>query len=198
MTNTSGWILRIFLHVKVQVGTGTVTIKCILDGANDGTKWTKEWRHGWGGQPRDKKISAPIVVPGLQFSRCLASGPLYTFKNYQWPQRVSVDVYYIYWHVLFNKLKLRTIKSKNTQHRDFPGDPVVKSVFLMQGARVWSLVEELRSHMPHVETKNNNKKKRIPSTHSITWQSQYSLKPHCTLKEMRVKRAKNILIFSEK
>ena len=58
----------------------------------------------------------------------LASGPLYTFKNCWWPQRVSVDVYYIYWHVLFYKLKLKTIKSKNTQHRHFPGDPVVKSV----------------------------------------------------------------------
>ena len=75
-------------------------------------------------------------------------------------------MYYIYWHVLFYKLKLRTIKSKNTQHRDFPGDPVVKSVLLMQGAWVQFLVEELRSHMPHVETAK--KKKRIPSTHSIT------------------------------
>ena len=49
-------------------------------------------------------------------------------------------MYYIYWHVLFYKLKLRTIKSKNTQHRDFPGDPVVKSVLLMQGAWVQFLV----------------------------------------------------------
>ena len=34
---------------------------------------------------------------------------------------------------------------------------MVKSALLMQGARVQSLVEELRSHMPHVETKKKKK-----------------------------------------
>ena len=105
-------------------------------------------------------------------------------------------MYYIYWHVLFYKLKLRTIKSKNTQHRDFPGDPVVKSALLMQGAWVQFLVEELRSHMPHVETAK--KKKNTQHTFHYLTESVLFGKPHCTLKEMRVKRAKNILIFSEK
>ena len=31
---------------------------------------------------------------------------------------------------------------------DFPDGPVVKTVLLMQGVRVWPLVWELRSHMP--------------------------------------------------
>ena len=41
-------------------------------------------------------------------------------------------------------------------HRDFPGNAVVKTVLLMQGAQVWSLVRELRSHMPPSVAKKKN------------------------------------------
>ena len=73
---------------------------------------------------------------------------------------------------------------------------MVKSALLMQGAWVQFLVEELRSHMPHVETAK--KKKNTQHTFHYLTESVLFGKPHCTLKEMRVKRAKNILIFSEK
>ena len=41
---------------------------------------------------------------------------------------------------------------------DFPDGPVVKSVLLMQGARVWSLIWELRSYMPWYVAKKFKKK----------------------------------------
>ena len=39
--------------------------------------------------------------------------------------------------------------SRVYKHMDFPGGPVVRLCLPMQGLWVRSLVEELRSHMPH-------------------------------------------------
>ena len=40
--------------------------------------------------------------------------------------------------------------------KDFPGGPVVKTVLPLQGARVQSLVMELKFHMPHGVAKREN------------------------------------------
>ena len=40
---------------------------------------------------------------------------------------------------------------------DFPGSPVVKTAIPLQGIRVWSLVGELRSHMPRGLAKKQKK-----------------------------------------
>ena len=48
--------------------------------------------------------------------------------------------------------------------RDFPGDPVVKTVFPLQGTQVQSLAGELRSHIPCDIARNflkNNLKKNV-------------------------------------
>ena len=39
-------------------------------------------------------------------------------------------------------------------HRDFPGSPVVKTGLPMQGVRVQSLMEDLRSRMPRGVAQN--------------------------------------------
>ena len=44
---------------------------------------------------------------------------------------------------------------------DFPVSPAIKTLLPMQGAWVWSLVRELRSHMPQGEAKRLKKKKTI-------------------------------------
>ena len=44
--------------------------------------------------------------------------------------------------------KSRT-RLKQLSTEALPGDPVIKTELPMQGVRVWSLVEELRSHMQH-------------------------------------------------
>ena len=44
---------------------------------------------------------------------------------------------------------------KTESSRGFPGGPVVKTILPMQGALVWSLVGELRSHIPRGAAKIN-------------------------------------------
>ena len=41
---------------------------------------------------------------------------------------------------------------------EFPGGPVVKTVLPLQGARAWSLGEELSSHMPRGTAKTQTNK----------------------------------------
>ena len=45
--------------------------------------------------------------------------------------------------------------------RDFPGDPGTKTVLPMQGARVRSLVRELRSYMPQLKSPHSQINKLI-------------------------------------
>ena len=45
-----------------------------------------------------------------------------------------------------------------TRFGGFPGGPVVKTAFPMQGVQVWSLVRKLRSHMPHSMAKKKKNK----------------------------------------
>ena len=54
--------------------------------------------------------------------------------------------------------------------RDFPGSPVVKTLPSNRGGVVWSLVWELRSHMPH------GQKIKISSRSSIVTNSIKTLK----------------------
>ena len=52
-------------------------------------------------------------------------------------------------------------KNKKGRKSDFFGGPVVKTVLLMQGVQVQSLVGELRSHIAHaVAKKKKNKEKK--------------------------------------
>ena len=49
---------------------------------------------------------------------------------------------------------------KSLYNRDFPGGPGIKTPWSScRGAWVWSLVRELRSHMPHGTAKKKKKKK---------------------------------------
>ena len=51
-------------------------------------------------------------------------------------------------------------KNKKGRKSDFFGGPVVKTVLLMQGVQVQSLVGELRSHIAHAVAKKKKKKQR--------------------------------------
>ena len=52
---------------------------------------------------------------------------------------------------------METALEKRRGRRDFLGGPVVKTVLPMHGAKVQSLVEELRSHMPRGMAKRKKK-----------------------------------------
>ena len=66
-------------------------------------------------------------------------------------QIFAVNTVFCMWNsiviLFFNHLK--------NQSRDSSGSPVVKTVLPVQGARVWSLVGEQRSHMLHSVVKKN-------------------------------------------
>ena len=51
-------------------------------------------------------------------------------------------------------------KNKKGRKSDFFGGPVVKTVLLMQGVQVQSLVGELRSHIAHAVAKKKKKTKK--------------------------------------
>jgi len=53
-----------------------------------------------------------------------------------------------------NIFHLKKKKKKQTVEKDFPGSPVVKTLLPLQGAWVQSLVQELRSCVPHGMAKN--------------------------------------------
>ena len=68
------------------------------------------------------------------------------------------------------------LASWESKLEDFSGSPVVGTLVLSkQGAWVWSLVGELRSHLPHsVRKKKNNKKVQVPEdwfNHLLTCQT---------------------------
>ena len=59
---------------------------------------------------------------------------------------------------------------------DFPGDPEVKIIYFLLGAQVWSLVWELRSHMPHGTAKKKNACKpssAVPGAHKCCRDSKF-------------------------
>ena len=49
---------------------------------------------------------------------------------------------------------------KKKKKKDFPGGPMVRTPFPLQGAQVQFLIGEPRSHMPRGRAKNKIKKKR--------------------------------------
>ena len=49
------------------------------------------------------------------------------------------------------------VSHSGNAHQGLPGGPVVRAVPALQGASVWSLAGELRSHMPCGMAKKNNK-----------------------------------------
>ena len=51
------------------------------------------------------------------------------------------------------------LKQRATENWNFPGSPVVKTQLPLQGTRIWSLVRELRSHVPCKHNKQKKKKK---------------------------------------
>lgn len=54
--------------------------------------------------------------------------------------------------------KQKKRKNKKGGKSDFFGGPAVKTVLLMQGAQVQSLVRELRSHIAHAVAKKKKEK----------------------------------------